>query len=174
MNKSVPCCALSALPLATLLLSAFLLAGCASIPARATSDDCLVVIKTVFENPDNLDRGRELVFNFSAGYPESWVGQYSWDYNLVVVKEPGVVLQTIGTRVQVYYRGDESEHAIDLPLPYEPGRIAIADYVFVYRIEKTGERSMTSSMRFRDITADEKSALLALITSDPGFASWVQ
>jgi hypothetical protein len=155
-------------------LAALLFAGCASIPARATSDDCLVVIKTVFENPDNLDRGRELIFNFSAGYPAAWVGQYSWDYNLVVVREPGVVLQSIGTKVQVSYRGEKSEHAIDVPLPYEPGRIAIADYVFVYRIEKSGERSMMSSMRFRDITDAEKDDLLALIASDPGFASWVQ
>lgn len=163
MKRSVPC-----------FLAALLLAGCASIPAKATNDDCIVVIKTVFENPDNLDRARELLFNFSGGYPAAWVGQYSWDYNIVVVREPGVVLQTIGTRVQASYRGEKWEQQANMPLPYEPGRIAISDYVFVYKIEKTGQHSSMSSMRFRPITAVEKDDLLALITSDPGFASWVQ
>jgi hypothetical protein len=158
----------------TLALAAFIFSGCSSIPAKATSEDSLVVIKTEFINPDNLPRGRELCFQFSGDYPVSWVGQYSWDYNLVVIREPGVMLQSIGTSVQAGFRGNAWEPEANRPLPYEPGRIVIADFVFVHKITKTAEHAQMTSLGFRKITAQEKEDLTQALRSDDRFASWME
>jgi hypothetical protein len=146
--------------------------GCASIPSKASSNDCLVVIKTEFINPDNLPRGRELTFNFTGGYAPSLVGQYSWDYCLVVVREPGVILQSIGTQVQAGYRGRDGQPTANLPVPYEPGKIVVAEYVFVHKIVQTEMHGQTSSLEFRRITAQEKDDLTRVLDADNRFASW--
>jgi hypothetical protein len=156
----------------TLALVAFMFSGCASVPAKATSDDSLVVIKTEFINPDNLPRGRELNFQFSGDYPVSWVGQYSWGYNLVVIRESGVMLKSIGTSVQAGFRGNSWEPEVNLPLPYEPGRIVIAVFVFVHKVAKTGDHSQTTNLGFRKITDQEKDDLMQELKSDGRFASW--
>ena len=160
--------------LVPLALVGLMLVGCASIPAKVTPDDSLVVIKTEFVNPDNLPRGREIRFNYSGDYPPSWVGQYSWDFNIVVIKEPGVTLKTISTQLQANFRGEPWEEVVNWTLPYEPGQIVIADYVFVRKIEKTGEHSQSGSMGFRKITDQEKADLMAAIKSDGRFGSWTQ
>ena len=151
---------------------AFVLVGCASIPPKVTPDDCLVVIKTQFINPDNLPRGRELTFNFSGGYPPSLVGHYSWDYTLVVVRESGVILQSIGTQVQAGYRGRDGQPTANLPVPYDPGKIVIAEYVFVHTIAQTEMHAQTSSLGFRKITSREKADLRQVLDADPRFAAW--
>jgi hypothetical protein len=133
-----------------------------------------VVIKTELLNPNNLPRGRELIFKYSGDYPASWVGQYSWDFNIVVVREPRVTLKSIGTQLQGNFRGDAWEEEVNLPLPYAPAQIVIADFVFVFKIARTSENSLTNSMDFRLITDQEKADLLAAIKSDGRFGSWTQ
>jgi hypothetical protein len=148
--------------------------GCSSIPQKAASDESLVVIKTEFINPENLDRGFEIFFNYSGDYPSSWVGQYSWDYNVVVVKESGLKLLSYGGRVQGNMRGESKDFDVDLPLPYEPGRIVIANFVFSHKIEKTAEHHFLSTTGFRAITAQEKEDLMKALKADGRFASWMK
>jgi hypothetical protein len=153
---------------------ALVLAGCASFPAKVTSDDCLVVIRTQFVNPFNAPRGREITFKFSGNYPPSVVGQYSWDFNLVVVRENGVMLQSIGTSLQGGFRGPEWEGQANLPIPYQPGKIVIADYVFVDTITQTEEHRYSTSFGLRKITNEERDALQQMLDNDDRFASWRQ
>jgi hypothetical protein len=160
--------------LAPLALGALVFWGCSSIPAKAASDESLVVIKTEFINPENLARGYEVFFNYSGDYPSTWVGQYSWDFNVVVIREPGVKLLSYGARIQANMRGDSKDYEADLPMPYEPGRIVVADYVFSHRIEKTAEHKYMSYIGFRKITAQEKDDMVQALKADGRFASWMK
>jgi hypothetical protein len=160
------------LGLIALALAALVFSGCASVPAKASSDESLVVIKTEFINPDNQPRGFERSFLFSGGYPPSVVGQYSWDFNIVVIREPGVLLQSIGSSIQAGFHGEGGENAINLPLPYEAGQLVIADFVFVHKVEKTGQHELTSTMSFRRIENQEKADLMNSFKDDGRFSSW--
>jgi len=148
------------------------LVGCSSVPAKVHESDSLVVIKTEFINPERLPRGFEVRFHYSGGYDDSWVGQYSWDFAVIVVRERGVMLESLGTQLQAQYRGQTPVNQVNLPLPYEPGRIAIADFVFSHKIEKTAEREQMSTFGFRRITAEEKNDLIAELRADERFAGW--
>ena len=162
------------LGLVTLMLAALVISGCSSVPEKAGSSESLVVIKTEFINPDNLQRGYEIDFNFSRDYPHSWVGQYSWDFNVVVVKESGVELESIALQIHGRFRGQEPTYAVHAPLPYEPGRIAIADLVFVHTIRKAPNNGQSSSLSFRQITDQERADLMQALKADARFASWTQ
>jgi hypothetical protein len=142
-------------------------------PAKTAPEESLVVIKTEFINPENLSRGFEMFFNYSGDYPSSWVGQFSWDY-VVVIREAGVKLLSYGGRIQAGMRGEFPDYEVDIPLPYEPGKIVVADYVFSHRIEKTAEHKFMSHIGFRDITAQEKEDLMQALKADGRFASWMQ
>ncbi len=151
------------------------MAGCSSTStARTTDADSLVVFKTEFINPDRLPRGFEMKFHFSGDYPETWVGQYSWDFIAERIHEPGVVLQRVGFQVQAGFRAtDVPPVTVNASMPYEAGQIVIADYVFVHEIHKTAENHQQSNIRFRRITQDEKDALMKEVSSDERFSSWM-
>ena len=160
--------------LAALTLGALVFWGCSSIPAKTASDESLVVIKTEFINPESLDRGYEVFFNYSGDYPSTWVGQYSWDFNVVVVREPGVKLLTYGAQIQANMRGKSGDYEANLAMPYEPGRVVVADFVFSHRIEKTAERKYMSYIGFRNITPKEKEDVMQALKADGRFASWMK
>lgn len=159
---------------AALAVIAGVLAGCSSIPAKVNENDSLVVIKTEFINPDRLPRGYEVRFHYSRGYDDSWVGQYSWDFSILVVRDKGVTLESVGTQLQSQFRGKTPVGQVNLPLPYDPGQVVIADFVFSHKIEKTGEREQTSSFGFRRITPEEKDALMAELKADERFTAWLR
>jgi hypothetical protein len=119
-----------------------------------------------------LRRGSEIVFQYSDGYAESWFGQYSWDYNLVLIKKPGVELIGIANRLQGGFRGSEDAYKLNMPLPYEKGRIVIADFAFVQTITKTGEHAQRTEFSFRRITQQEKEGLMQAFRNDGRFSSW--
>jgi hypothetical protein len=160
--------------MAPLALAALVLWGCSSIPGKNAPEESLVVIKTEFINPLNLTRGYEMAFNYSGGYPASWVGQYSWDFNALVVREPGVMLKTVSPRIQAGMEGKGNDLPVDFTLPYEPGRIAVADFVFVQDIRKVGENSSRIYWSFRTIKPQEKEDLVQALKADDRFASWMR
>ena len=155
------------------LMCAFLLAACATVPEKATEADSLVVIKTEVSNPRGLERGHEMVFHFSGGYPDSWVGQYSWDFNLVVVKESGVMLESYGAVLQAG-RGESKVHPVNFPLPYVPGGVAVADFVFTMKIEETAMYETTTTTGFRRITQQERDQLVETLRKDGRFTGWMR
>jgi len=160
--------------LAALAFGALVVWGCSSIPQKAASDESLVVIKTQFINPLNLRRSFEMAFNYSDDYPSSWVGQYSWDFNIVTIKQPGVKLKSVGPHISAGYHGGAKDIEVNYPLPYEPGRIVIADFVFVQTMERVTENSFMNRWRFRTITAQEKEDLMQAFKADGRFASWTK
>ena len=153
---------------------AFVFSGCSSIPAKEAREDSLVVIKTEFINPDSLPRGRELSFVLSGDYPPSRVGEFSWDFSLAVIREPGVMVKSIGTELQGNFRGQDWNPDVNVPLPYAAGQIVIADYALVHKIEKTGPNSQSTTLYFRKITPQEKDDLMNALLGDERFASWKQ
>lgn len=157
-------------------LLAALLWGCANLPPKpASPDDCLVIFKSDFirDADVNPEAQWSLVYKykFSGDYPEAFVRT---DYSLVVVREPAVEMKSVSSQVSSsMYCGPRSEYPIkNLLLPYKPGYLVVADYVFENKISHSGDRGFYSSWRLRPITEKERTDLLDLLRSDPAFASW--
>lgn len=165
----------SGLKLIPAILLVPLLASCAGVPPRPSSpDDCLVAIKTEFIADARVgltaQAARDYRYELSGGYPDALVRR---DYTLLLVREPAVRLRALGTRIIAHnFRGPPGEYPLDLVLPYDPGSIAVADFVFVNKVTSAGGEEFVSTWSFRQIGDGERAELLGELKSDPDLASW--
>jgi hypothetical protein len=149
-----------------------LLAGCASVPQKKTPDDCLVVIKVRTTNPDNLRWGRDYRLELTPEYPAVAVPNGGWDI-VFVVREPAVKVSAVTSTVpQNGFYGSPTRWPANLLLPYDPGHIAVADFVVVRKLEKNEANKYMEHFDFAPATDDDKAAALATLKADPRFASW--
>ena len=154
--------------------AAIVLGSCASAPQKAAQDECLVVIKTEIINPDGLQMGRDWVLNYSGGYPSSHLGDFNGAFMTVIIKSDSITTVSIGTEVRSGYTGPKAEYKFVAPLPYDPGKITIADFVITDTLSRssTSPNGHVSSIGARKITSMERSDLMSEISQDSSFASW--
>lgn len=148
---------------------AVLAASCSSVPEQKTGDDCLVVILSELVNPDNLTMVRIYRFNLSNDYPSAYANSA---FSTILLREPGVELTSLSSMTGHGYQGEKSEEKVGLLLPYSPGKLVVADFVFVRTAKKTGDTTVQTDTKFRDITPEEKEDLLARLRKDPKYSSW--
>ncbi len=149
-----------------------LLAGCASVPQKKSPDDCLVVIKVRTVNPDNLRWIREYRLETSPEYPSVAVPNGGFDI-MFVVKEPAVEISRVTSSVpQTGFYGSPSNWAVNRMLPYNPGHVAVADFVVVRRLEKFESNKYREYFDFAPATEDDKTAAITALRADPRFADW--
>jgi len=149
-------------------------ASCTTIPAKGTSDDCLVVIKTVIVNPDNLALGRDYLLNYSGDQSPSRLGDNNGEFVFVRVRSENVETSTISTGARPGMTGPSQQYEFIHRLPYQPGSIVIADFVFEWSTWRTFEGHFMSSVKVRKISDEEKANLMSQLKQDSRFASWFQ
>ncbi|HVP19127.1 MAG TPA: hypothetical protein VMU36_09030 [Spirochaetia bacterium] len=157
-----------------LLLTALLIAGCASAPAKSSSQDSLVVIKTDIINPDGLPLGRDFYLNYSGDYPSSRLGDNLGKYLTVVIRDGSAMTASIGTQTKAGFIGAKAEYPFVVPLPYERGTIVVADFVLIFAMTRASEHpnGFMSKIDVRKITNEEKEALMKVFRGDGAYAEW--
>ena len=61
---------------------------------------------------------------------------------------------------------------MDIPLPYEAGKVIISDFKIVYSIEKTKFRESVSKCEFISLTEQDKTAYMDEYKADGALESW--
>jgi len=148
-----------------------LAAGCVSVPQPASPDDCLIAVMTETINKDHLEEGRDYRFVLSGAYKPVLIKA---KVTLIQVSEPAVSIQGISSSVKGQFTGDSSMDKANILLPYDPGRIMIADFVFVKKYERVNAQSITSNIKLRKITPEEKAKLLDYFKSEKAYDGWLK
>lgn len=154
-----------------LLLAVFLLflQACSSVPEKQTEDDCMVVMLCETKNPENLPIGRMYKFHFTGEIPPVSMNS---SYSTVIIREPGIKLKAITSSVAGNYTGERSEHEAGVLLPYEPGKLVVAEFVFVRTYKKVSDNTVQSSIDLRKITREERERLLAKLRLNKKYSAW--
>jgi len=151
--------------------------GCAGGPPKLkTSGDCLIVVKSDFIQNAKLSAGsqasRDFEFVFSGDYAPVDVKR---DYTMFVVKEPAVMVSKIRGKLRPGWVGKPYVITCAKILPYEPGRVVVADFVFEVRAEKDKmENWYYQKVTLRNTKDQEREEMLEKFRADPAFASWVK
>lgn len=151
------------------------LVGCASTPAslRLTSDDCLVLIPTRLENPDQAPTARQFSFRLSSGAALASVGQSTVGYVSVLVQGPDVKITGLTSDVRGQnVRGDSWAIDLSAQLPYEPAQVIIWDKTFVHKISKVGDHAFSSDYGFEATTSAVQAAVRADFDKSAAAADW--
>lgn len=156
---------------------AILASSCATttgIPGRLTSDDCLVLIRTTLENKGGAPLARDYYMLFKGIEKKVRVSKKADDFVFLVVREPGIKLEGLSSKIDSNARvkGDSFEIPVDLELPYKPGKVVAADFTFAQLLETTGSNSYRSSFDFIEITADRKAELIVRFRKAEGSDAW--
>ncbi|HUI72657.1 MAG TPA: hypothetical protein VL354_19200 [Spirochaetia bacterium] len=155
------------------LLTQFIFYGCASaVPPKTSDGDSLVVIKMEIINPNGFQLGRDYFLNYSGDYAPSRIGEYGTRFMLLVVNNDSVMTSSISTAVRAGFTGNRAEWEFVNPLPYQPGTVAIADFVLTWKIWRESEGGFVSSLSPRKIGDQEKVDFLNEIRSDGAFTAW--
>jgi len=146
------------------ILAACIAVACASggVPPRETSDDCLVLIRTMVENPSALNNARRYYVTLNDGQKRIKLPDQSKGILAIKIREPGIRIVAISSDVdQSQATGNSFDSDVDLPLPYKPGEIAVADFLFVHKLMKSKiENMVLSDFDFREANPDAQAILL--------------
>lgn len=154
------------------VICVLLLMSCASSPPpeRTSSDDCLVIIKTEIINPQMVPTARAFKFDFSGAYPSVFIGNA---FTAAKIGEPGVEIKTVSTFVRGQSMGASAKINAGIALPYKPGQLVIADFVFVITYTKVDEHTYGSGISLRKITESERGSILEDLRSSGDYSGWM-
>jgi hypothetical protein len=172
MGKGAKALMRAAGALFAIVLLALSISGCASAPAKKSDDDCLVIIMTETINPSRVEEARHYEFSFTGTAPTVRVKPH---FTPVLLHEPGVQIAAISSWVQGdNVRGSKSNDKTELLLPYAPGKLVIADFVFVQTYKQENNRTISCGVKLRQISPEEKGKLIAYLKADAGYAPWFE
>jgi hypothetical protein len=170
MNRLVLLCCIAASLVAS---------SCATsprIPVRKTSDDCLVLIHTTIMADKDAFRARNYRLKLSDGYPVLQVPKDDNGFIAVRVSGPDTKIVRIESDVpsSAGYGSSESR-PLDIDIPWEPGKVIVADFTFTQKFTKELNTNTTwSSWDIIDTSDADKKALLERYRKDksPEANSW--
>jgi len=157
-----------------LVVALLVLAGCSSVPKPSSADDCLVLIRTEFNNSTTYPVMRKYRIGLSTGGQTIQVPTIKSSYITIVLKEPGVVINSITSDVNdASAYGDSSKGKAKIELPYKPGFAVVADFCIVQQM-KYGDtpNSFTSGLNLRKIEQFEKDELLQSLRDGNKLEGW--
>ncbi len=150
--------------------------GCISMrpsTERLTSDDCLVIIKTKLEKPNELKAAREysiFINSESFGYK---IPRKEEGYIALKVREKDCYIERIISNVnEENYEGNLSSEDIEIMLPYKHNSAIVADFIIVYSIRKISETESESQIYFDNIAEAEADELLNMVLEKKKYKSW--
>lgn len=152
-----------------------LLAACSTIPSPNTADDCLVYIKTETSIGADVSpaiaTSRYYQLQFNANYDPVFVGD---KYSVVRISEPGVKIKGIETGLvsSGYIHGEHTVMKADLNLPYQPGHVVVADFIFIKEVKMSGSNTFFANLTVRAYKPGEREALQNEIKDDGKFDGW--
>ena len=147
-----------------------MMGSCATrYPERYSSDECLVVVSTTLDNPKGLPVGRKYSFRLADGTIISVAGR---EFVAFKVYGPGMTIEHISSHVEAEFQGDSSRDMVDIPLPYIPGEVVVADFEFIHKLSKKDEQTILSETSFRKLPPDGIERLLEKLRSADGYSTW--
>ncbi len=142
---------------------------------RLTSDDCLVVIKTVLANPDKVPAAREYQLTIEGLEAPVIIPRTSEGFVYFKIRNPGYKVTSITSSIKSdKARGEDSNQDVNIDLPYEYNSIVIAPFVVVQTYKKIKSNEFSSSIDIEKITYDEKRKLLTELEEDESLISWFE
>ena len=157
------------------LLCLTLLSNCTSTPKyqMTSAEDCLVVMKVDMQagtSAGHALNARIYQYLFTGDYPPATLDR---KWAMVVIREPTVRVKELYSRISPNsrFRGPDGHDSLDIPLPYKPGWLVVADFVFVQKITK-GMEDYSADISLRRITETEREELLETFRNDPAYAMW--
>ena len=160
------------------ILTAFfvLMASCASmVPEKQTSADCLVVIKTSVSNPENITNARNYLFSITGVDNRLRVPKKENGYVYFVIKDENAKLESLFTMVAgKNVSGKTSSYGeLNIPLPYSPGKMVIADFSFLQELYRVKSNEFMNQVNFVPLSEEEKQLLLDQLISMGSFDNWL-
>jgi hypothetical protein len=124
-------------------------------------------------NNTSTTNARKYAYVFSGDYGTLGIPDYS-GYIVLVTHEPGVVLEKLKTYIAQGQGivGKSGEWAFNYTLPYEPGKMVVAPFMFTKRIESDkagGSTSFTDIVKVEDTKRQE---ILSLAAEQENAATW--
>lgn len=155
-------------------LAVFLLASCTSVPEKLSSDDCLVIMKTtVTKEKDSYKAGRSYSLKISNN--DDWVkiakDKDSFIY-FVINNEDDYIEAMKSYVIGHNMSGRNSEFPVEIDLPYEPGKLIIADIGFDLKITYESSGTFMNEPGIFKLSEEEKEKLLRKIQGRGDFSSW--
>jgi hypothetical protein len=164
------------------IAAAALMTACVSvsmhpIPVKGSSDECLVLIRTAVENKtslSNMSSIKHYGFRFSDGLPAKEVSNTYIDYVSVVVKKEGTKITELYANIdRSMATGQDTKHALDISLPYNPGAVVVADFVFVQTLTEPSSGYVSTSLNFVEITPAQRDDILKRFAKSKNANSWM-
>ena len=152
-----------------------LLAGCVTntLPKKLGPDDCLVIIKTDLVNKDSIRDARAYKFNLTDKSPSWNLPQKTDSFVVIRINRPDVsISEIISYLADISYVGPRAVYKVDIPLPYEPGKIIIFDRSFVRTLTLVHAQSFNTSIAFDKMSEDEINKLTLRIKKLKGSDLW--
>jgi hypothetical protein len=164
---------ISKFPLLITLAAMALTAGCASVPAPQSAQDCLVAVPVRFDADPGVKIVREyrIVLNGDLGdyrLPQRYSGY-------VLVRLNGAAAQIVEITSKVNeegYSGASGQTAINISLPYEPGAILILDRAFVLRAYSISQRTSRTSWDFEPLEDEFRDEIVEELRKLDGIDAW--
>ncbi len=150
------------------------LTACAAmpLPVPESEGDCLVVIRTKVENPDQSPVKYNFSFKLASGGREKVMPTSPKSYMAFVVSGPDKFVSRHSNVTADGWTGAAQEEAFNVDLPYKAGYVVIAPAMFVNRIEKSGENGFASTFEVKTIGSDDKAELIDGLKAREGIGAW--
>lgn len=141
--------------------------GCASVPKKADARECLVIVPTKVSNA----RGGSIPYTFKYAFlPELPLATVGPKYTAVKIAREGTIVNDL----YLYYPGKPKwSTGNSIPLPYRPGKLAIADYTLTIHVVFEDSRWLTRT-KFKKTEEADRLELLASLRADGRFSDWLE
>ncbi len=167
--------AMRAMRRSAILVLSLLVASCATAPSyeRMTSDDCLVLVPTVIVNPEKISSARNYYLAVSDGRKPLEVKKNDMDFLVLLVREKGIRLTGISSNVSAdKATGDSFKQGLNLLLPYERGKVLVADFTFSQTLKRESASRILTYWGFIDTKADVRASCIEMFKRTKAAATW--
>lgn len=144
------------------------------VPEKLSSDDCLVIIKTTVTNPDDHPVARRYSLRVTGNDNKIRIMQGKDSFIYVLVKNDEYQIETMhSVVVGNNWKGKPTEYQVGISLPYEPGKLIIADVGFDLNTNRIKRHEYMSEPSFFDVSEEEKENLLEKLKGRGDFSDWL-
>jgi hypothetical protein len=152
--------------------------GCASDTAltRESSDDCLILVNSIVDNPRGFPTPRKCYFVLNHNYPAVMVPSSKSGRVGIRISEGNtkVIAFTSSIGEAESIKANTTKDSMNISLPYKPGAVIAADFTIIQTLYSVGGDNTRyfTNYNFRNTTAEEKAELLKKFWASGTSKSW--